>query len=79
MKPQTTTSEARAQSKLTPFLFRFAHQLPEVPSFVVRYDSARQLSQVLSDGLWIDSVDAQRERWPETTFTRVRSETSDDE
>ena len=62
-----------------PFVFRFAHRLPNIPHQILRYDAARQISQVLVDGHWVDSRLALSEPLTATRLTEVRMETTDDE
>jgi len=63
---------------MRPFLFRFAELLPEQATHAVRYDSCRQISQVLIEGEWIDGPDAPSESMPATRVTATQRETTDD-
>ncbi len=60
-----------------PFLLLFAERLPSVAPNVLRYDVARQQSEVLVDGRWVDAINAPV---PDsgTRVTKVGFETSDD-
>lgn len=69
---------SRGKPSLVPFLFRFAQPLPDVPNHVLRYDTMRQVSQVLIHGFWIDSPDAPGEPPGLTRQTRIQAETTDD-
>lgn len=62
-----------------PFVYHFAQRLPEMPHHRLRYDTARQVSQVLVDGRWVDSPNASVALTSSTRFTRVPGETTDDE
>ena len=61
-----------------PFVFRFAQPLVDAPRHPLRYDAARQISQVLIDGKWFDTPDASVEPIASTRITKVQSETQDD-
>jgi hypothetical protein len=62
----------------TPFLFRFAKVLPEIPRRALRYDEGRQVVQVRVNETWVDAPDADVEIMRESRFTRVRPETHDE-
>ena len=61
-----------------PFIVRYAKPALEVPVYTFRYDPDRQMSQVLADGMWVDSTQALVEA-SGTRLTRVRGETTDDQ
>lgn len=63
---------------MRPFLFRFAEPIPDQTTNPLRYDSHRQISQVLIEGKWIDGPDAPGESIPATRITATRRETTDD-
>jgi hypothetical protein len=63
--------------EMVPFLLRFARPVPSNPRHAFRYDAARQLSQVLVDGVWVDSPDA-GDLLSGTVVTEVRTETTDE-
>ena len=63
---------------MTPFIVRFAQQLPTVQPRQAHYDAERQVMRVCEDGHWMDAVDAREPTQPETTFTKVHHETTDD-
>jgi len=62
-----------------PFLAKFAEDLPQTTCSQLRYDRARQISQVFVDGEWLDTPDARGEFTGGTRKTAVVSETTDDE
>lgn len=62
-----------------PFLMRFAKPIPVAPSSTLRYDSVRQVTQVLQNGEWIDNPDSANEMVAGTRKTAVAQETTDDE
>lgn len=64
---------------LTPFILRFAEQLPHVVPQKIRYDEVRQITQVYHNNKWIDSPDALNCLTHSTRITRVEAETTDDE
>jgi len=64
---------------MTPYLFRFAQPIPGAPLPLLRYDVARQLSQVLIDGAWTDAADYNGDVARYTRMTRAKPETTDDE
>jgi hypothetical protein len=53
--------------------------MPEVSLRPLRYDAARQISQTLIGGRWIDTPDASLELIGATRLTEVKRETTDDE
>jgi hypothetical protein len=62
---------------MSPLILRFAETIPTVSPEILRYDSERQLAQVLVDGNWVDRItvgalDAS------TRFSKVPTETTDD-
>lgn len=61
-----------------PFLLRFAQALPDIPLPSLRFDATRQILQVLIDGRWTDSPDADIDLMRGSTYTRVRPETYDE-
>jgi hypothetical protein len=65
-------------SAMTPFILRFAQRLPEVAVQALRYDSSRDVSQVLVDDRWVDAPDARGGHMSDTRITRVLAETQDD-
>ena len=72
------TADSKAiQHRNRPFLLLFAEPIPDVAPNVMRYDSARQQSEMLVDGQWVDTVDMSV---PDsgTRVTKVSSETTDD-
>ncbi|MGA2967481.1 MAG: hypothetical protein ABSD64_14830 [Terriglobales bacterium] len=71
-----TTSALRENQ---PFLLRFARPVAEEPSLPLRYDAARQITQVLQNGQWIDAPDSPNETAGATRKTAVGGETTDDE
>ena len=64
---------------MTPFLVRFAQRLPDVPQHPLRYDSARQVSQILVNGAWVDAADAAEQELCSTRVTKMAPETTDDQ
>jgi hypothetical protein len=62
-----------------PFLMRFAKPIGEPSSSVLRYDTARQITQVLQNGQWVDTPDSSDEITGVTRKTAVQQETTDDE
>ena len=73
------TIEAQLEPMMRfPFLFQFALPLSQPPTYPIRYDAVRQISQVQVDGKWIDTVDASIDLGPSTKITFVQSETQDD-
>lgn len=64
---------------MRPFILQFGKQLPPDRAAPVRYDEARQVSQVLADGCWIDAVDLREATSRATRLTLVLAETTDDE
>ena len=73
------TDKSREGLLQLPFVFGFRQKLPELPSHPLRYDAARQISQVLIDGRWVDGPDASGLLMASTRFTRIERETTDDE
>jgi len=69
---------AETSEIMVPFLFRFATLIPESPCRLLRYDTQREVSQVLIDGKWIDSSDSSVSLMDGTRLTKVPSETTDD-
>lgn len=78
MKRPMTNEESKVKGSVVPFLLRFARLLPEMSYPPLRYDAARQVSQALIDGKWVDALDTDVEVMRESTFTRVRPETHDE-
>lgn len=72
------TDGLKGNRDLRPFLFRFAQPIPDQVRTPMRYDSQRQVSQVLIEGKWVDGPDAIPASAGATTFTRVHRETTDD-
>jgi hypothetical protein len=72
-----TSKHSQPRAGALPFIVRYAELSAEVPTHTFRYDSERQLSQVLVDGRWIDSPEAFLEP-PGTHHTKVGGETTDD-
>lgn len=73
------SDELVKNNPIIPFLFHFAQQIPTAPQHPLRYDAARQISQVLVHDIWIDSPDAPGEPPGLTRQTRIQAETTDDE
>lgn len=67
----------RSNEKL-PFLTHFAEDLPQETGSQLRYDCARQISQVFVNGEWLDTPDARGEFMGGTRKTAVIQETTDD-
>lgn len=63
---------------MIPFLLRYARPLPDISYPPLRYDAARQVSQALIDGKWVDALDSDVDVMKESTITRVRAETHDE-
>jgi hypothetical protein len=61
-----------------PFLFRFAERLPHAEEQPFRYDTTRQISQVLMDGVWVDATKASVDLCAGTRITATQQETTDD-
>lgn len=61
-----------------PFIFRFAEPLPNCDLYPLRYDAARQISQVLIDGIWQDAPGSHGDLAATTRITETRRETTDD-
>jgi hypothetical protein len=73
-------TDKSAENLLTvPFVFRFAQRMMDIPYHALRYDTARQISEVLVNGRWVDSPDAFAELTASTRVTKVQRETTDDE
>ena len=64
---------------MLPFILRFASPIPASKPETLRYDTTRQLTQTLKDGEWMDRLSAPGQAGENTRFTRVRTETTDDE
>jgi hypothetical protein len=64
---------------MIPFIFRFAQQIPPTASETLRYDAQRQITQILESGSWVDTPTARAKAGEDTRFTKVKSETTDDE
>jgi len=62
-----------------PFVFRYAQRMEEHPLRMLRYDSPRQIAQVLIDGSWLDTPDAPGDIAASTRMTKVARETTDDQ
>ena len=73
-----TDKSLKAVAKQLPFLFRFAAPLPSCDVVPLRYDSARQVSQVLIDGVWLDAPGSHGDLGAGTRLTATRHETTDD-
>lgn len=73
-----TNKDVSTCAKMVPFIVRFAMPMAQVPLYVFRYDSQRQVSQVLLDQQWVDSAEAYLSPEPGTRLTRVGGETTDD-
>jgi hypothetical protein len=63
---------------ITPFIARYAQPLPTTSPCPARYDSQRQISQVMVSGVWMDAPDAPASAFRNTICTKVRQETTDD-
>ena len=63
---------------MIPFILRFAQQIPSVSPEILRYDAERQIAQVLECGNWVDRLTAGGQE-TSTKFTKVKTETTDDE
>jgi hypothetical protein len=61
-----------------PLLFRFAEPLPSCDAVPLRYDPARQISQVLIDGIWLDAPASAVNLDAGTRITATNQETTDD-
>jgi hypothetical protein len=72
------TDDLKQARTCLPFLFRFAKPIPHQTLSPLRYDSQRQISQILVEGEWIDTPDAPAEPMSTTRFTRTPRETTDD-
>jgi len=77
-QPMTNRIVTASQYRI-PFIVRFATLMDEVPLYVFRYDSQRQVSQVLVDEHWVDSPEAYLNPQPGTRVTKVGGETTDDQ
>ncbi len=62
-----------------PFLLRFAQPLEYRPACPLRYDTERQVAEVFMNGQWIDASVARGPESGDTRFTKVATETTDDE
>lgn len=62
-----------------PFIIRFATPIEGSEPQPLRYDTNRQISQLLVDGLWLDATNAGITAGGSTRITRVQNETTDDE
>ena len=79
MRRPKKTEDSREGLLQLPFIFGFGQKLPELPRHPLRYDAARQISQVLIHGRWVDGPDASGELMASTRLTKVERETTDDE
>lgn len=68
-----------SNSSIRPFIAAFSYLLPSDSRRALRYDEARQQSQVLANGVWIDAAAFIGEIGPNTRMTKVAQETTDDE
>ena len=73
-----TNRDVTTSQNVIPFIVRFATLMNEVPLYVFRYDSQRQVSQVLVNEHWVDSPEAHLTPQPDTRLARVGGETTDD-
>jgi hypothetical protein len=75
-----TTEDQGIDHAGVPFVARFAERLDEAPLRTLRYDPQRQVSQVLVEGRWVDTLEAHlKTQPPGTRVTRVGGETTDDQ
>ncbi len=51
-----TDELSKTMAQKLPFIFRFAEPLPSCDAIPLRYDTARQISQVLIGGVWLDAA-----------------------
>jgi hypothetical protein len=63
---------------MRPFILQFGQPLSPDRGYAVRYDSSRQVSQVLLNDKWVDAVNAPDRCGRATRETEVRAETTDD-
>ena len=63
---------------MTPFILRFAQQIPASYPQALRYDAQRQIAQILENGKWVDTPDAREKVRQATRLTKVAAETTDD-
>jgi len=63
---------------MVPFIFRFAKPIPSINPEILGYDSERQIALVLQGDIWVDRLAAGKQD-ASTGFTKVRTETTDDE
>ena len=64
---------------MIPFILRFAQQIPPVSPEMLRYDAERQITQLLDNGNWVDRLAVGGRAGENTRFTKVKTETTDDE
>lgn len=76
MRPRTIAEVGLPQTG-TPLIARSKTPLDSPPVDVLRYDEARQRSQVFVSGVWVDSTQAPV-ALAATRMTKVAHETSDD-
>jgi len=61
-----------------PLIVRFASRLRDDREETLRYDGARQVSQMWNGSEWVDTNSARRAVAPETLVTKVHQETTDE-
>jgi hypothetical protein len=71
-------TELTNEGSLLPFISRFATLLPKRSVDRVRYDTARQVSQIYTDGAWRDVLGVQRTEIG-TRMTKQSNESTDDD
>jgi hypothetical protein len=73
-----TDESSKTTVQKLPFIFRFAEPLQSCDAIPLRYDSARQISQVLIGGIWLDAVASTVSVDANTRITATKQETTDD-
>lgn len=66
-------------TRTRPFAVRLGQRMPRESGPEIRYDAARELTQVCVDGEWVDAIDARIEVGHVTRKTGVDQETTDDD
>lgn len=69
-----------SSSLVTPFLLRFGQRMVAPAVSEVRgYDDRAQEGLILRDGGWQSALDLSADDPPQTSFTKVNKETTDDQ
>lgn len=73
------TLENEGLHEAIPFLVRRSESMIQPARRRLRYDTLRQITQIESDGRWVDAPDLPGDVNAGTRLTRVEAETTDDE